>query len=297
MTGPQYYVATDGFGLERLTGDHNQWTVPAEPGEPSVALVRPDGAPLVLRNAAAILDVLDEVIWVAEPIDSVITPPESGELHVHSARLVRRTPWDPTTAARFALDCAEHAIGSGATVELPNGRTIGEVIIEARTFLDSASDPGSHLGLLARLATIRRLKRENNLVTDLVYGLSVEDINTELETALDASWTSAASVADSLFAALEALRHLAFPRYVRAREAVAVEQETNGEVPPTPAILSTPWGSIALGGEHESPYLPAAVCAREAAVRAREAVRDRNGAAGEELERSWQAALLAQVLV
>jgi hypothetical protein len=289
VTESQYFVATDETGVERMSGDSIRWTVPSDDGA-AIALTRPDGLRIVLREPVALLDTLDDVIWIAEPDDGVTATDVDGEFSTHSARLVRRTAWDQTAAARFAIDCAEHAIGRAAEVELPNGQKIADVLAAARAFLDSATDPGTHLGPLARLATIRRLKRENRLVTDLAYGLSMEDINNELDTTLDAAWTSAASVADSLFAALEALRHLAFPRYVGARENLAVEQGNHHEddaVPPS--ILTTPWGAISIGGDHESPYLPAAVAAREAALRAREAVRDRDGADGERAERAWQA--------
>ncbi|HWD24942.1 MAG TPA: hypothetical protein VG368_05730 [Acidimicrobiales bacterium] len=296
MTATQFFVATDEFGVERMSGKPVQWTLPKGDG-PSIALARPDDELVVLRSPLALLDTLDEVIWVAEPIDSAIAVDDSGELHVHAARLITRTSWNPSIAARFAIECAEHAIGDAADVTLPNGQRIADVLVDARAFLDSASESSAHLGLLSRLATIRRLKRENRLVTDLAYGLSIEDLNNDLDVTLDPAWTSAASVADSLFAALEALRHLAFPRYVRAREALAVEQETHGDTSVAPTILSTPWGSVTVGGsEHESPYLPSAVAAREAALRAREAVRDREGTVGEAVERRWQADRLAASL-
>lgn len=296
MTATQYFVATDEFGVERMSGEPVEWTLPTDDG-PTIALARPDAVPVILRTPLALLDTLDEVIWVAEPIDAAISEPEDGALHVHAARLVTRTSWDASIAARFAIACSEHAIGEASDVELPNGQRISDVLVDAKAFLDSASEHSGHLGLLARLATIRRLKRENRLVTDLAYGLTVEDLNNDLEVTLDPAWTSAASVADSLFAALEALRHLAFPRYVRAREALAVEQGTHGDASVAPTILSTPWGSITVGGhEHESPYLPSAVAAREAALRAREAVRDRDGAAAEAAERRWQADRLAACL-
>lgn len=296
MTAAQYFVATDEFGVERMSGEPVQWAIPKN-GEQSIALSRPDGEPIIIRSRLALLDTLDEVIWIAEPVGPITEERDSGEVLVRSARLVRRTTWDATAAARLAIDCAEHAIGDAANVVLPNGQRVEDVLVDARAFLDSASDPAAHLGLLSRLATIRRLKRENRLVTDLAYGLSIEDLNNDLDVTLDPAWTSAASVADSLFAALEALRHLAFPRYVRAREALAVEQGTHGDPSASPTILSTPWGAITVGGsEHESPYLPSAVAAREAALRAREAVRDRDGADAEAVEQRWQADHLAPML-
>lgn len=296
MIAPKYFVATDEHGVERLSGEPVRWTVPSN-GDPSIALTRPDGQPLVLREPIALLDTLDDVIWVAEAVEGLAEGPGTGAVTAISARLVHRTTWEPASAARFAIDCAEHAIGRAAEVELPSGQTIAEVLRDARTFLDSATDPGAPLGLLARLGTVRRLKRENRLMGDLAYGLSVEDISNELDTTLDVAWTSAASVADSLFAALEALRHLALPRYVRAREGAAVEQGTHGNGDPVqPSIFTTPWGPVTIGGEYESPYLPAAIAAREAALRAREAVRDRDGADAEQAERAWQAARLAGLL-
>ena len=296
MNGPKHFVATDEFGVERLSGEPVRWAVPSN-GEATISLTRPDHRPLVLREPFALLDLLDEVIWIAEPVDDVAEGPAEGEVTARSARLVRRTAWDATAAARFAIDCAEHGIGRAGEVQLPNGQTIADVLVAARAFLDSATDPDAHLGLLARIGTVRRLKRENRLVGDLAYGLSIEDISNELDTTLDVAWTSAASVADSLFAALEALRHLALPRYVRAREGAAIEQGTHGSDDPVQRnIFTTPWGPITIGGDHESPYLPAAVAARDAALRAREATRDRDGAEAERAERQWQAAQLAALL-
>jgi hypothetical protein len=289
VTGPQYFVATDEFGVERMSGDPIQWTVPSK-ADTSIDLTRPDGRPLVIREPIALLDSLDDVIWIAEAVGPVIETHGDGKIVVQAARLVHRTSWAPASAARFAIDCAEHAIGNAGEVVLPNGQSIAQALNDARAFLDSATDPAAHLGHLARVATIRRLKRENRLVADLAYGLSMEDISAELDTTLDVAWTSAASAADSLFAALEALRHLAFPRYVRARENLAVEQNAHGGTDTVqPGIFTTPWGPISIGADHESPYLPAAIAAREAALRAREAVRDRGGANAEIAERRWQA--------
>jgi hypothetical protein len=295
VSGSQYYVSTDDAGVERFGDTSIQWTVPTA-GEPSVALTRPDGQLIVLRTAPALLDALDEVIWVAEPTAEVASGPSVGTVTTTAARLSHRTPWDPPSAARFALECAEHAIGvAAAEIELPNGRRIAEVFADAHAFLDSATDEGAHLGLLARLATIRRLSRERTLVANLTYGLTIEDIDAELDLTLDPSWASAASIADSLFAALEALRHLALPRYVAAREDAAAEKDRHEE-PVAPTFFETPWGPIAFGGEHESPYLPAALAAREAAFHARAAVRDRSGGSAEDAERTWQAELLLSTI-
>jgi hypothetical protein len=101
-----------------------------------------------------------------------------------------------------------------------------------------------------------------------------------------------------VLAAVEALRHIALPRYAATRESVAEELDGHEEQksPRTGEVITTPWGSIAVGAEHVASYEPAAVCARDAADRARQAVTDRDGAAAGATERRWQVERLETVL-
>ena len=99
-----------------------------------------------------------------------------------------------------------------------------------------------------------------------------------------------------MLAALEALRHLAMPRYVRSREDPLDEHPT--DAPSTGrAIIPTPWGPIVLGAEHRSPYEPAWAAARDAAMRARESAAGDQGPATEHAERAFQADRLERILL
>jgi len=99
-----------------------------------------------------------------------------------------------------------------------------------------------------------------------------------------------------VLAALEAVRHVARGRYASSREELANAQQADVTGRYEPHIWMTAWGPITTGVEHESPYTPASIAAREAALRARETVRARSGEAGEQSERRFQAERLAELL-
>jgi hypothetical protein len=290
------YVTTDASGLEHRGGEKIKWPIDLDGGD-AAEVVAPAGTPLVLRRAASLLDVLDEVVFVAHAGDGVVRELDAdGAAQVTSARLVRRTAWDEAAAAGFALDCTEHVIGDAATVELPGGHLLGDVLIDARRFLERAAGPDEHLGLLARLATARRLRRANESVGRVALGLSMEDLRNDLDATLDPAWTTAAAVEDAVLATLEAIRHVALPRYAALREATANDQASDDGERVDSGVWVTAWGPFLTGAEHESPYLPAALSAREAALRARETVRSRGGGVAEEAERRYQAELLREYL-
>ncbi len=249
----------------------------------------------MLRRPLSLLDVLDGCISVAAPEDDDALE-HDGTLRVRRARLVRATAWDPFRAARFALDCAGHALGDAATVELPGGHLLGEVVESARDFVERADAPDGHLGLLARLATARRLRNEGRAVGDIALGLSMEDVAKDLDATLDPAWTTAAAVEDAVLAALEALRHVARHRYATLREDAASAQQADVTGRFEPLVWMTAWGPIVTGAEHESPYTPASIAAREAALRARETLRARSGEDAETAERAFQGARLAELL-
>ena len=79
----------------------------------------------------------------------------------------------------------------------------------------------------------------------------------------DPAWTTIAACSEAVLAALEALRHLAVPRDERSREEVLDEHPAS---PPGvgSSFIPTPWGPIALGAEHRSPYESAWAAARDA---------------------------------
>jgi hypothetical protein len=291
-----FYVATDAHGVEHRASEEIRWPLPQDGGE-GVEVVAPAGVTLALRRSESLLEVLDELVFVARPGHGVLVVSDPDGTHqVTSAALVRGTAWDGPSAAAFALDCAEHVLGEAATVELPGGHLLGDVLVDARRYLERSVDTDDRLGLLARLATARRLRRAGARLGDVALGLSMEDLRNDLDATLDPAWTTAAAVEDAVLAALEAIRHIALPRYVAAREESAGQQASDVTEPIEPRVWSTAWGPVVTGAEHESPYLPAALAARETALRARETVRSRGGGVAEEAERRYQSELLVSYL-
>ena len=142
---------------------------------------------------------------------------------------------------------------------------------------------------------MRRLRRLSESLSDSVLAKTTADLGDDLDTVDDPSWATLAASEEAVLAALEAVRHVALPRYVNSREET-VDEHPDDEPPTSNPIFVTPWGPVALGAEHLSPYEPAWAAARDAAMRAREAAHDRGGDAAEKAELTWQAARLEEVL-
>lgn len=287
--GDRYFVVTDAAGVAR-TGEierHFDLVVGSGPT---------DGGPIVLRTPAALLDELDEVIFEAEPVGATAeTGP--GTIHADDARLLRRTPWDVRQAASFALACVEHVIADDRDVTIPGGHTLGSIIEDAKGFLaDADGAKEGRLAQLARFATARRLHRAGAAVGDVARARLVEDLQNEIDAMSDPAWTMLASVVDAVLATVEAIRHVALPRYMTEREEAGGERDENVGVGFIPQIYTSPWGPFAVGAEHESPYTPTSHLAREAAFRARESAGDRDGEAARDAETAWQAAQLEAIL-
>jgi hypothetical protein len=290
------YVATNADGIEQTAAGEVHWNLPAaegpttSPGDPTRA---PSGT-LVLHRATALLDVLDERIFLAEPIDGAH---DAGDtVHAELARLTAETAWGVEAAARFALECAAHVLGDAAATTLPDGSTLGEVIAEARVILDHSNPEGEQrLGLLARFAAVRRLRRLGSELGDVTLARLSEDLGSDLDALDDPAWTTIAACSEAVLAALEALRHLAMPRYARSREEVLDGHPLDAPSEPS-APIPTPWGPIALGAEHRSPYEPAWAAAREAAARARESAAADQDPHSVGAERAYQAELLEAIL-
>jgi hypothetical protein len=303
------YVTTGLDGVEHTASGDIVWQLPDAAGAGGVSPTVAEAPVLTLRNADALLEALGDRIFAAEPVDpdtvgdartaqaTGAKPGADGTLAVRAARLAAEMDWDPERAARFALDCVEHAVGANANVPLPHGRTIGGVIDEARRFLDRA-DADRGLARLARLAAARRLRRTQETLGDVAFKTALSDEESNIDTLDDPAWTTIAALQEAVLAAVEALRHIALPRYAATRESVAEELDGHEEQksPRTGEVITTPWGSIAVGAEHVASYEPAAVCARDAADRARQAVTDRDGAAAGATERRWQVERLETVL-
>lgn len=285
----RYYVVTDATGRAR-NGEIERHFDLREGAAPN------EGGPVALVNVKALLTSLDEVIFEAEPIGATSEVAE-GTWHADDARLVRRTPWDPRAAASFALSCVEHVIGDDRSIEIPGGQTLGAVLDDAERFLEeSGGEREGRLAKLSRLATARRLQRSGEHIGDLARGRLGEDLADEIAVANDPAWTLLASTVDAVLAAVEALRRVALPNYVTDREEAGGARDTSDGESFVPRIYTSPWGNFAIGAEHEPPYLPTSLLAREAALRARETAADRGGAAAGTAEAAWQVSLLETIL-
>jgi len=291
------YVATNAEGVETTATGEIAWTLPrvgAAVITPGDVVRAPAGGELVLRRPVALLEALDERIFAAEAVDRADNRSET--VTARSARLTAETPWGVDGAAHFALDCATHSLGAAAATALPDGSTLGDVVAEARVILDHTNPDGEErLGMLARFAALRRLRRLGSEVGDASLARMSRDLGDDLDALDDPAWTTLAACSEAVLAALEALRHLAMPRYARTREDPLDEHQA--EAPSTPrALIPTPWGPITLGAEHHSPYQPAWAAARDAAARARESAADAGGPGAATAERAYQAALLERIL-
>jgi hypothetical protein len=286
-----YYVTTDSSGVEHTGTGSVTWVLPASGVD---AVTEAPSATLVLRRPALLIDDLEAEIFRAEALDAA--DDDNGALTVRRARLVAATAWDTGRAAQFALDCARHVLGNAGDVTLPNGDTLASVIDDASAVLvDASPEAEARLGFLARVRAARRLERTGKTIQEIALQLLTEDDDAAREAIKDPAWTTAATVSDAVLAAIEALRSYALPRYVASREDTLDETGTDAPATGT-SVISTPWGPIALGTEHHSPYAPAWAAARDAAARARDVARETDGPLGESDERAWQGEALEALL-
>lgn len=289
------YVATGADGVERALTGEIAWQLPsAGDGKwtPGGAVTASSGA-LVLRRAHSLLEALDERVFHAEALTNARD--EDDRVTASTARLTDETAWDVEAAARFALACAAHSLVGAKETSLPDGTDLVDVVAEAAGVLERAGSAGDErLGFLARLAAVRRLRRLRGELSDASLTKMTSDLGEDLDTLDDPAWTQIAACSEAVLAALEALRHVAAPRYVGSREET-VDEHPDG-APGTASIVMTPWGPVALGAEHRSPYEPAWTEARDAAMRARESAEDRGGKSALNEESIFQATLLEAIL-
>jgi hypothetical protein len=281
------FVPTDRHGRQFNDGEETIWSFPSPAGEgdrsalvPGSVKRPPASGNVTLLDLDQLLEALGERIFVA-----------AGARE--SARLVSETAWSLSAAAHFALDCAEHVSASAGSVALESGETLVDAIAAARKWLEDAS--GAETGLLgriSRLATLRRLRQQAGEVGDLAFDVAIDVETTDADMFEDPRWTAIAAVRDAVLAAIEAVRHEAFPHITDA-SSDASESERREGVQSPPTVLETPWG--AFRSTHTNAVVPAWVAATEAAERARQAATDAGGA-GAPAERAWQRERLAQAL-
>jgi hypothetical protein len=285
---PNRFVATDADGLQHHEGFRRQWPLPTgqpdgwHPGE----AVEPDahGAP-VLLEAPELVKQLGECIFTAEPVG------DSG-----AARLTAGTSWSERSAATFALDCVEHileAVPGSADADLPGGGTLGEIIASARENLASGTATEGHkLGHVARMATVRRLRKESERIGDVAFTAAAQAEGEGVDVLNDPAWETLAAARDAVLAAVEAVRHVAVPFVVdrETRKYEALEERKATQVDE----VDTPWGLFQVGGGTK--YAPCWAAARDAAERSRQAAVDLSGPEAGETELSWQAGRLVELL-
>jgi len=293
----QLFVSTDARGTQYFGGATIRWSLPVaardgtvRPGEWVHASAE---TPLPLLDTDGLLDEgLTERVFRAEPRPGAGSRRTDFGLEVAEARLVSETPWTLSEAARFAIDCADHILGERASMALPSGPSLGDVLSAARRWLERAE--GAEAGLLgrvARMATVHRLRKRSSDLSDLAFGLAVVDERRDLDTLNDPDWVAIATTRDAVLASVEALRHQAFPHLVED-ENVRYEVDTENEGPPE--VVPTPWGNFMAG--RRSGAVPAWVAARDAAERARQAAADEGGPDAAAAERAWQVERLEAVL-
>ena len=290
------YVPTDAHGVEHAAGGPIGWGVLGN----AMSRHSTPGHPVLLRAPSALLDVLDERIYRAEPMGDAASPLD-GVVSAAAARLTDLTRWDTESATGLALDCAAHALGEAGGLALPDGTTLTAVIDEARAALAGViDDDGVHLGYLARLGALHRLRKNRSELGALATGLITDDLARHLDALDDPDYRALAPLVDAVLAAIEALRHHVVPRLVAAVEDAREEHEEHrvldrASVMRVPTAEPTPWGTVEVG-TGSLPFEPAWTSAREAARHARATVEGRAGAAAADQERSWQAEQLEAIL-
>lgn len=286
MVNERYFVPTDADGTQHVGDDIVSWPLPTElPGglaAPGEAIEPQMGTPIVLHTLDGLLDDLGERIFLAEVVE------DGGPEH-HMARLVSETSWSLHEAARFALDCVEHATADPASIRLPSGSTVAEIFAAARRCLDEGEESaGGLMQRMSRLALARRLRRLGDDVADFALTLTAEDEAQDLDALDDPDWSAVAAIRDAVLSATEAIRHDAFPRIF---ESGNKRYQNDADIDEPPQVITTPWGEFTAG--NRAGVVPAWVAARDAAERARHAVGDAVGEEAKAAERSWQLERLA----
>lgn len=278
------FVPTDEQGRQFHDDEVTFWSVP-EGGENGTVvpgrIIEAAAGGVRMLDLDHLLDQLGARIFVASQAGGEPT-------------LAAETMWSLRAAAAFALDCAEHVLGTAGGPPAEITQTLADVVAASRKWLAEAADADTGLlGRFSRLATARRLRRQGDQLGALALDLAVDAEAADLDILDDASWTAVAATRDAVLAAVEAVRHDAAPHLTEGESA---RYEEGGAAPNEPAsgTFDTPWGPFRTG--LRKGVVPAWVAATEAAERARRSVEDAAGAEAAALERAWQLARLAQAL-
>ncbi len=285
------YVPTDPEGRQ-FYGDHETlWPLPRSEADGSMIRDEPTVAsptsPLALFSADGLLEELNERIFVAAVTPTALVEDRPWGVAADGARLLAETPWSTSAAARFALDCAHHvlSLADADSVRLKSGETLVDVVDAARQWLaDAESADAGLLGRVSRIALARRLRRSSDRVAALAFGRTVADEASDIDAMDDPEWEAIAATRDAVLAAVDAVRHQAFPQLAERESARYEEDLVNAS--PEPEPISTPWGTFVVGAP--GGIVPASVAARDAAERARQAAADAGGREAEAAERAWQ---------
>jgi hypothetical protein len=293
----ELYVSTDAGGTEHAALGRIEWVLPEDGKATNIT----PGATLILRRADALLEDLDERIFRAAS-DEKKPLTARGTLEVTTARLVSETSWNPTSATRFALSCAQHLLDGVGDTALPDGTSLTAVLNDATKVLDGIStDAVERLDYLARVRALRRLKHERREIAAESIETLVGDNVKDVDALDDPAYEKLAPITDVVLAAIEALRHSVYPHlYIQTEDAheerLEHQVEDKTTALPMPKIAVSPFGSAMFGGPPNIEYDPAWVSARESARHARMVVKDTNGPDAEAEELKWQANALEQVL-
>jgi hypothetical protein len=288
--------------MQRHEGVDRRWPLPTRRGdgwEPGEAV----SGDVVACNADALIDRLDEQIFRLEPADDGVggaaaaAPDEDGLVRLAGGRLLAPTAWTVPSAARLALDLAEHVVGDAADVTVPGGKTLREVLNDARAVLTEEVGTEHHgLDRLHERIVLRRLKHEGGAVGDAAFSeLALKDADADVLD--DPVWTAIASVRDAVFATVEAVQY-ARDRRRSEREGDRFEEDlekAGGVTTPGPTA-GFGAGPISVHRGPRAGWAPAWVAAMDTAERARQAAEHSGGADAASAERAFQVERLTYYL-
>lgn len=298
------FVPTDRHGKQIHDGEETIWSLPSpadgDNGGAVGTVLEPSAhGQVALLDLDGLLDALSERIFVARHVAG-------------TAELVSETAWSLREAAYFALDCAEHVTRDLALQPVPTGDALSVVLSQVRKWLDDApAADAALLGRVSRVATIHRLRRKGAELADLAFSAAIDNEADAESLFEDERWTAIAAAQEAVLAAVEALRHEAFPRFVEAGNLRYEESVTSGRSAGATAADVVAEGAVAAVGEaagnptaawglftpgRRSGIVPAWVAATDAAERARQSAKDSHGAPAAEVERAWQRECLARHL-